>query len=1500
MKLRLTAYLDGRNTDINLTAEGRTTVADVARVVALGQEAQGDLPTGKQATLRVHYDGEDANQAQLLPPHLTLREAGLRSGAYVRLGTVVDTGMRQTQALSHPVTVKMLTGRQVGKEFALDYGKHLLGRAKNAQVPLEDSQASHEHCQIVVGDQVEVVDNGSSNGLWVNEKKVTQATLSSGDVLRIGKTHLEVQLDGHGRAVIGDTGDLSHMCPPVVVERPVEELIEAPEIPTRTEVPPLSWLAVIAPLVTGLVLAIATGRWLYLLFVLMSPIMMVVSNWDRKRKAAKADEQARADYLQRIERAMETVQQRHEAERVAKNLIHRPVAEMVQAVHDQDQVLWSRRWEHPEFLQVRCGIATLPASYRLVDVRTKPNSFPDLVEHSAESVEYSEKLHNAPCVLDFLVAGSIGLCGRNQMAANMARSMVAHLAAMHSPAHLSIAVLTGSQALAQWRWAGWLPHTRSAHSPLSGSQVCAQLRQSHHLLDELEQIMAQRSGDQVRHAPRGPIEKESSELSLTPAIVVVVDQPAADVARIARVAEMGPDAGIHVLWVAETVSQLPGACRSFVDATDDRDVRVGQVRHETKTLLHPEELAASEAEKMARVMAAYADGAVPVADETDVPRAVSLLESLAEDAQTAAESATVMQQWGFTESGAGLRDRDRTQLGGGLWAPVGHTGQERLELDIRSQGPHAMVGGTTGSGKSEFLQAWVLGMAFRYSPRRVNFLFVDYKGGAAFADCVKLPHCVGMVTDLNDHLVHRALRSLRAELTRREHLLNELEAKNVMELEKAGHENMLPSLLIVVDEFAALVGDVPEFVDGVVDIAQRGRSLGLHLILATQRPSGVISPNLRANTNLRVALRMADGPDSAEVVGDPVAASFSPTIPGRGVAKVGPGGLVTFQSAYPSGKTTAEGTTTDIAVQDADFDKELQWAKPAPTQDTTDVNTDIQRVVAATDMAAKQLKLPAAHCPFLPELQEHYDVLTAGQSPAKQGTSGEPGAWLPVAMCDAPDTQSQHWQWVNLEEGHVVLVGASGSGKTAAVASLALSAGLRAADPGLTDDDAGGDWHVYVMDMTSNGHSVYADLRWVGAVIDGSDLERAGRLLRWLEQQCTIRGEAFAGFGGSTLTDHWDRAQGHDYPRVVLFIDGFGTLRDVAEKTPAWAKVMARLETVLTLGRAVGIHVVLTTTRMNECRPNVLSAVPQRIILRQSDADQYSYCGVPKNVLQMDSAPGRAMDTRTQLELQLAAVGTSADVAAQACTASERYELLAAQAEPDIAPRLAVFRPDTLPVVIKAEHLGAPAGQPVVGMSSETLEMLPFDKGAPVVVVGSPGAGRSNAVAWLVSQLVKEPNTQAIRIGTEPVGDDNRALYAAVVSGEADVQQYADQFRALATALADPKNPAMVLVLEDVPGLAALSSRITGPVDALVKAAVMHGHTVILDGPGTRWSGSGEAIRAAKTTKQMLLLQLSAQEMGNHTALRLKDLSSFDQVPGRGYWVSKGRADVVQVPLVTS
>ncbi len=392
-----------------------------------------------------------------------------------------------------------------------------------------------------------------------------------------------------------------------------------------------------------------------------------------------------------------------------------------------------------------------------------------------------------------------------------------------------------------------------------------------------------------------------------------------------------------------------------------------------------------------------------------------------------------------------------------------------------------MVGGTTGSGKSEFLQTWILGMACAHGPQRVNYLLVDYKGGSAFKDCVDLPHTVGLVTDLSPRLVRRALTSLHAELTLREHLLNRHNAKDLLELERSGSADAPPALVIIVDEFAALVAEVPEFVDGVVNVAQRGRSLGLHLILATQRPAGVIKDNLRANTNLRVALRMADETDSEDVIGTAEAAGFDPGIPGRAVAKTGPGRLTAFQSGYVGGRTPRVAPPPAITIETLSFGLPKEWAEVevalAASSGVDEGASDIEAVVETIGRASAQLELPEPRRPWMPELSALYDLTRLPDNRTDHR--------LVFGVLDDPENQAQPVvAYQPNSDGNMAVFGTGGSGKSTFLRTVAISAGLT---------PRGGPCHVYGLDFASKGLRPLEVLPHVGSIVDGDDRERVGR-----------------------------------------------------------------------------------------------------------------------------------------------------------------------------------------------------------------------------------------------------------------------------------------------------------------------------------------------------------------------------------------------------------------------
>lgn len=311
-------------------------------------------------------------------------------------------------------------------------------------------------------------------------------------------------------------------------------------------------------------------------------------------------------------------------------------------------------------------------------------------------------------------------------------------------------------------------------------------------------------------------------------------------------------------------------------------------------------------------------------------------------------------------------------------------------LDIVRDGPHAVIGGTTGSGKSELLIAWVLSLSRRYGPDEVNLLLVDFKGGASFADVERLPHCVGVVTDLDRDGAERALASLRAEVRHRERTLAERGLRSIDDATSPAVAGM-PRLIVVVDEFAAMVGDFPELHSLFSDIAARGRSLGMHLILCTQSPARAVRDSVMANCTLRLSLRVNNAHDSSAVIGTADAAE----LPQHPVGRC----LVSVAGAQPRLVQVAQ-----AAVSDADVVAK-RWAGSFP-----------------------------ARRPWLPSLPA---VVTADILAAAAAQGDVPPGAIAFGVLDRPDSQSQPAAvWIPRQHGTVLAIGGQGSGKTTALAAL--------------------------------------------------------------------------------------------------------------------------------------------------------------------------------------------------------------------------------------------------------------------------------------------------------------------------------------------------------------------------------------------------------------------------------------------------------------------------------
>lgn len=1477
---------DTTHDDVVVTADAGATIGEVASTIARVDRHGPAAGAAGPRTLEARLPGQD--RPVRLPADAALGEAWIGSGAEIAVVDLDRPGFDYPGSRDVRATLRFADGSGID----LPEGSWVLGRAADCDVVLSDPLVSKRHLRLDVSDVVDVVDLGSANGLLVDGDHVQRLRVEGSQRVVVGDTTMTIErrqprtLSG----VAPKAGPVPFTRSPRVEARYKGDEFESPEVPKETEPRDFPWLAMLAPMLMGGAMFMATGRVLSLMFIALTPIMLVGNYVTRGRQERRRKERDIARFEERLDALRDALSGEEETERSVR-LREAPATQHVFAeAMRHGPMLWTRRPEHWSFLNVRFGIGTMP-SRNTVKESGKGALLKEYQERLDAVVDRYENVSGVPVVENLYDAGALGFAGPPAKVAGSLNAVLMQLTGLHSPSELVVTGMVSPVWTQHLQWLTWIPHTSSPQSPVEGHHLADSASGAARLVAELEELVttrlrAARGGAQrrgaideddaalERGAEVGGKKAEAGTRSPVPAVVVVIsDDIDVERARLVQLAEQGPDAGVYPLWISADTAYLPAACRTFVDQGQEGP-RVGMVRlGRWVDDVELEELDAAAALDYGRRLAPVFDAGAIVADSSDLPRSVTMPTLLGHDLFE--DPGAVMERWRQN-----LSVYERTQAvprkrAGSLRAIVGSAGMDAQHLDLRSQGPHALVGGTTGAGKSEFLQAWVLAMAAEYSPDRVTFLFVDYKGGSAFADCVQLPHCVGLVTDLSQHLVLRALTSLRAELHHREHLFNRKKVKDLLELEKRGDPETPPALVIVIDEFAALVGDVPEFVDGVVDVAQRGRSLGIHLIMATQRPAGVIKDNLRANTNLRVALRMADESDSSDVVDIKDAAHIDPAIPGRGVVKTGPGRLQSFQSGYAGAWSTREPERAAIEVAGLHFGREEKWEEPVDPSASVDDDVDLgpndqQRLVAQITAAFTAGRLPAPRRPWLDSMADAYDLTRLHQR-----TDTE----ILVGVADIPEQQAQRPVYFEPDtDGHLGVYGTGGAGKSTALRTLAAAAGIT---------PRGGPVHVYGLDFAAGALRMLSSLPHVGGIAKGDDVERVVAVMRMLRGELQRRGEEFAAVSASSITEYRQLTGRPDVPRIMLLVDGFPGFRDDFEVGAGRAEWFDVFRDILNDGRALGMHVVFTADRSGAVPTYVRSMVQRNLLLRMTD-DGYLAFNAPRDVITSDSPNGRAL--LDGLEVQVAVIGGTTSVSAQAA-ATERLGRSMQEAGVRPAPPVRV-----LPTEYRADELPPRLdGQPVLGLDGITLGPVGFEPSGTMVVAGPPGSGRSNAlVAVGRSVLRANPDARLYLFAQGRSAIADKLPWTEVATG-------IEKVKALATVLLDAVqdddvDPGIVVLIEGINEY--LQSPADKPIQDLTKAIRNSDHLLVAEAETAGWGATWPLLGEVKNGRRGLILQ--PENLDGDTILKtsLPRAGKGEFPPGRGAWIARGKHTRVQLPLV--
>ncbi|WP_243231931.1 FtsK/SpoIIIE domain-containing protein [Microbacterium sp. CIAB417] len=1497
MRLKLTLHrAAGDPVDIVITTDSTATAGDVARHVAEADPTRSvAFAEGDVLTLAV----APPTGERLVPlqPDVPIGEAAVGSGF---AASIVNYGPDYASADRRDVAGVLVAtaGTLAGQEFPIRSGHVFLGREADNDVVLADPMVSKRHARLEVGAHIEVVDLNSANGVLVDGMAVQRVRVEEGEPFVIGGTTLVLRLarsfDGSAveDPIIERGGGLLFNRSPRVEVRYPGTNFKPPRLPAEKIGKMFPWPILVAPILMGLALYALNENPRSLLMIVMTPLMAFGNIINQAVQSKKSSNHEFLLFERQFEQLEEDFFRGKPEEERARNEEAPPVAEIFDHAMRLGPMLWTRRPEHWNFLGLRLGSCRLPARNTIDDAET-PEGLPEFIDRVDRLRERYAFVDDVPVFDTLADAGSIGIAGPQGPVADTMRGIAVQLFGLHAPNDVVAVAFADSAWTPELDWLKWMPHTSSEKSPFRDMALADSAPTGAALLSSLEEYVRRAAGDGPGGEPRGPFKEDWNPLlygtdvsraagdhQKTPPVSVIVfvtaDAPV-DRGRLTDVLERGADHGVHAVFVSPTVESLPAVCRSYIDVTAGlEDAHVGLVRNgENFEHTRVEGVSNAYMHMLARRLAPVVDASTVVHDASDIPNSVMFLQLV--DPAIAEDPRVVIERWrqNNTIVDRTPAPRPRLKKAGTLRAIIGQGASDAMALDLRMQGPHALVGGTTGAGKSEFLQAWVLGMAAAHSPDRVTFLFVDYKGGSAFADCVELPHCVGLVTDLSPHLVRRALTSLRAELQHREHLLNRKKAKDLLELEKRQDPECPPALVLVIDEFAALASEMPEFVDGVVDIAQRGRSLGIHLIMATQRPAGVIKDNLRANTNLRIALRMADEADSRDVVDDAIASTFSAAIPGRAIAKTGPGRLVPFQSAYAGGWTADdEAAVADVRVAELRFGATAEWEPDRPAESDSHEEdlgpNDQKRIVSTLIRAADVAGLPAPRRPWLDDLATVVDL---------RDLPNEGDTRIPIALLDVPEKQLQEAAaFVPDRDGSMVVYGTSGSGKSTVLKTIGTAAGMR---PDL------GRVQVYCLDFATGALGALSTLPHVGSVVDGGDVERIQRLLRTLDGEMDRRAAAFSAASAASVQEYRELAD-PNMPRILLLIDNYPEFKKDWEVSPGRSPFYRHFMRILGEGRTLGVHAVITADRGNAVPSAVAANIPRRVVLRMGDASQYMLLGAPRDVLDEQSAPGRAVIDGH--EAQIAVLGGTPNVVEQTKALGALGDSLRAQGVRDL-PEIGA-----LPTMVPVSDMPAQVdGMPVFGVADDTLAPRGFEPLGSFVITGPPASGRTNALKALVIAMERfNPKVQMYHFGSRRSELKDFRPWVRSATRPEDEKELAAELAEL--VVSEDPGGRILIVIEDIPHLS------DGPADrpmrALLQAMNNSDHMLIGDAEVSRASGSIGVLGEWKAGRQGIVLKPDTYDGDGIFKTPFGRVKRSDFPAGRGIFVQAGRTVTMQMPFV--
>lgn len=932
-----------------------------------------------------------------------------------------------------------------------------------------------------------------------------------------------------------------------------------------------------------------------------------VSNYFAQKKEIKAkNKRAAATYQDYLLDTAGTINRLRTSQQKTLTYNFPTIETLSSWMHHYNSRLYERMMVHEDFLAVSLGHGTVPASYQLdYDVKAGQVRSDEEKRVEEQIVKPFRVLHDAPIPVALRQA-TLGLAGPDAVLRTSLQTILFQIASLHSYHDVQfVAVLNEQEYQTHWHEWRWLPHFQLSGINLRGLVYNSQTRDM--VLNSVYQLLVQRRQAVQEHTMK------DGDLFKPHLVLAIQDETWLNGHNLNEFLneDLSPY-GVTVIWAKETANALPETVTTLVEYRSSKLATLVNQDHVYQDLDF-EPNPAPQKYSMDDSIKRLANLNHIEVEKNSIPDSITFLDLYG---VKHVEELNVLKRWAQA-------DTSKT-----LAVPLGMRGKDDivdLNLHERAHGPHGLIAGTTGSGKSELLQSYILSLAVNFAPEDVGFLPIDYKGGGMANLFAKLPHLMGMITNLDGAATDRALKSIHAELQRRQRYFREFGVNNIngyTKLYKEGKQHPddqqyphepLPHLFLISDEFAELKANEPDFMDELVSTARIGRSLGVHLILATQKPSGVVNDQIWSNSRFKIALKVSEPADSKEIIHTPDAATITQV--GRAYLQVGNNEIYElFQSAYSSADYEPDDDSANQVDNRIWLINHLGQAelltRDLSEDDSGSVNDGQTQLEAVVDEIAKDTKEANAKIPMKPWLPPLKESLVGPAIDWEESWTTARTLNVPFGQLDIPSHQEQKQLDFDLAKFNpTLIVGSAGYGKSVALQTIITNL-AKANNPEQVQ--------FYLLDFGTNGLLPLIGLPHVGDIAGFDNLEKLGKLLKKLSKLVDDRKATFQDKGVSNLAQY-EELTGESLPVTVVAIDAYDTVVENEDQRNGIDLVITKL---LREGQALGIYTIMTANRYNSFRVGITSNITTRIGLYMVDNNAPRDM-LGREVLKQSPIPGR-------------------------------------------------------------------------------------------------------------------------------------------------------------------------------------------------------------------------------------------------------------------------------------